>query len=114
MQDQSLQIIGALALFIGFGGFVAVGGWVWQLSKNLAEQRAETKAAQKRADEALALAVETKDHLAAFELEAARRFITDEMLAKVEERVIAAIDRLANRLDRAFEARTRTRKPSEE
>lgn len=55
--------------------------------------------------------VELQRDLNLFKLEAARRFVTDEMLAKVEERVIAAIDRLADRLDRLVEARS-ARRPS--
>lgn len=47
--------------------------------------------------------------LAAFKLEAARRFVTDEMLVKVEERIVTAIDRLADRIDRVIENRTRGR-----
>lgn len=43
--------------------------------------------------------------LAAFKETAAQRFVTDEMMTKLEERVISAIDRLADRLDRIIEAR---------
>ncbi|KFC63963.1 hypothetical protein FG93_05473 [Bosea sp. LC85] len=50
--------------------------------------------------------------LAAFKLEAAQRFVTDDMMAKLEERVIGAIDRLADRLDRLIEARVAGRKPT--
>lgn len=104
---RSYEVIAAIVLFVGFGGFVAVGTWVWNLSQRLSTLGAEAHAAQQRADDAFKLAVEVKDALSVFRVEAAQRFVTDEMLAKVEERVIAAIDRLADRLDRAFEARQR-------
>jgi hypothetical protein len=50
--------------------------------------------------------------LVAFKLEAAQKFVTDEMMAKLETRIIGAVDRLADRLDRAFEARGTIRKPT--
>lgn len=43
--------------------------------------------------------------LNAFKLDAARRFVTDEMLVQVESRIVTAIDRLADRLDRIIEGR---------
>lgn len=45
------------------------------------------------------------DDLSAFKLEAARRFVTDEMLARLEGRVIDAINRLTERLDKVIESR---------
>jgi hypothetical protein len=48
--------------------------------------------------------------LASFKLEAANRFVTDEMMTKLEERVIGAIDRLADRLDRIIENRVTARR----
>lgn len=103
--DRSYEIIAGIVAFIGFGGIGLIAGWIWRLSRDLAKMEAEAAKANRRADEAFVLAVETKNSLSAFEVDAARRFVTDEMLTKVEERVIAAIDRLADRLDRAFEAR---------
>ena len=47
--------------------------------------------------------------LAEFKVEAAKRFVTDEMLLRLEERVVGAIDRLAERLDRVIEARAAPR-----
>ena len=62
-------------------------------------------AAEKRCTElAVSLAAVDRE-LQEFKLEAARRFVTDEMLAKVEESVIGAINRLADRLDRVIESR---------
>jgi hypothetical protein len=48
--------------------------------------------------------------LAAFKLEAAQRFITDETMTQLEERIIGAIDRLADRLDRVIECYVPVRK----
>lgn len=46
---------------------------------------------------------ENRDGLASFREKVARDHVTTEMLTKVEERVIQAIERLADRLDRMFE-----------
>lgn len=43
--------------------------------------------------------------LAAFKIEAVQRFVSDEMLAKVETRISDAINRLADRLDKVLDAR---------
>ncbi|TCR65425.1 hypothetical protein [Bosea sp. BK604] len=43
--------------------------------------------------------------LSTFREAAAQRFVTVEMMSKLEERVVGAIDRLADRLDRIIEAR---------
>ena len=47
--------------------------------------------------------------LAAFKIEAVQRFVSDEMLAKVETRISDAINRLADRLDKVLDARASTR-----
>ncbi len=67
--------------------------------------RRESKVADDKAEKAAKAAADTQRELDAFKLEAARRFVTDEMLAKVEERIVSAIDRLADRLDRIIEGR---------
>lgn len=43
--------------------------------------------------------------LASFKIEAVQRFVSDEMLAKVETRISDAINRLADRLDKVLDAR---------
>jgi hypothetical protein len=43
--------------------------------------------------------------LGAFKIEAVQRFVSDEMLAKVETRISDAINRLADRLDKVLDAR---------
>lgn len=90
MNDITLPLMA----FVTLGTILASAAASWAVTKRLAEN-AEKKAA----------AVE-KD-LADFKVEAARRFVTDEMLAKVEERIVGAIDRLADRLDRIIESRAK-------
>lgn len=46
---------------------------------------------------------DNRDNLAAFREKVARDHVTTEMLTKVEERVIQAIERLADRLDRMLD-----------
>lgn len=111
---DTVGVIAALVGFVGFSGIALVFGWVWRLSEHLSTLRGDVVAAQKRSEEAFALSVESKNALNAFRIEAAQRFVTDEMLVKVEERVIAAIDRLSDRLDRAFEGRQRTSRAKSE
>lgn len=41
--------------------------------------------------------------LAAFKIEAARKFVTDDMLVRLEERIVDSINRLGDRLDRILE-----------
>lgn len=45
--------------------------------------------------------------LHSYQLDAAQRFVTDDMLTKVETKVLAAIDRLADRLDKIIDAQVR-------
>ena len=47
--------------------------------------------------------------LATFKIEAVQRFVSDEMLVKVETRISDAINRLADRLDKVLDARAGTR-----
>lgn len=112
MGDRGYEVIAGIAMFVGFGGLVAIAGWIWRLSERLSQLKADAALAKLRAEEALLLVVRTRDHLAGFEVDAARRFVTDDMLAKVEKTVLDAINRLADRLDRAFEARHRARAKS--
>lgn len=48
--------------------------------------------------------------LSSFKVEASQRFVTDEMMVRLEERVVGAIDRLAERLDRVIEKRSTSRR----
>lgn len=47
--------------------------------------------------------------LADFKVEAVQRFVSDEMLSKVESRISDAINRLADRLDKVLDARASVR-----
>jgi hypothetical protein len=69
-------------------------------------------AAHVRANEAHVVAVEALARIATFREEAARRFVTDEMLQAVENRVIDAIHRLGDRFDRVIEMRSRPPEPA--
>ncbi|MGY6246188.1 hypothetical protein ACXIUS_01405 [Bosea thiooxidans] len=51
------------------------------------------------------LAAQGKE-LSDFKVEAVQRFVSDEMLAKVETRITDAINRMADRLDKVLDART--------
>ena len=68
-------------------------GW---LKKQASDAEKKAEAAQDKADAA-------KLSLAAFREEAARRFVTDDMLKNVEERIVQSIERLGDRLDRVFD-----------
>jgi len=67
--------------------------------------RSSAERSEKRIDALEGRADKADKNLSDFMLDANRRFVTDEMLTKLEERVVAAIDRLGDRLDRLFEAR---------
>lgn len=107
-----IEIIAAIVAFVGFGGLVTLAGFIWKLADRLRSLEAEANAAKSSAAAASSHAISLQKEMSEFKVDAARRFVTDEMLTKVEERVIAAIDRLADRLDRAFEERAaRSRSP---
>lgn len=109
-----IEIIAAIVAFVGFGGLVTMAGFIWKLADRLRALEADASAAKAKASAAADHAISLQKEISEFKVDAARRFVTDEMLTKVEERVIAAIDRLADRLDRAFEeraARSRTTRP---
>lgn len=94
MMDAFTLTVGAALAILTAVSAVAGSYAVTKYRGERAEQAAE--AATK-----LALAVQAE--LTAFRLEASRRFVTDEMLMKVEERVVEAINRLGDRLDRVLE-----------
>lgn len=85
---------GVGGLLIAAASFFA--GWVGRIIKG--EAAAETaKAAMQKADQCVA-------DLAAFKTEVARDYASTKMVEQVEFRVVAAIDRLGDRLDTVFEA----------
>lgn len=95
MSDITLPLVVALSLATILASAATAWGVVkYRVSRNdkeLALLKAE-------------LVIE-RDRLSAFMLEATQRFVTTETLDKMEMRVLSAIDRLGDRLDRAFEAR---------
>lgn len=103
MSDQTIRVIADLIGFIGFGGFLAILGWVWRLSRQITNVENQATDGLKRAQDAFTLAVQVKDDLNAFKVESIKRFVTDEALERSEERTIGAINRLAERLDRIIE-----------
>lgn len=89
-------VFGAGAFLLNAAAFY--GGWV--VSRYRGESAA--KKTEQLAGDVAVLRVEFQNYKA----EAATRFATIEMLEKSEDRVVAALNRLADRLDRLIEART--------
>lgn len=88
-------VVAVLTLCLGaLGGLVA---WVVRFTK--AESSSET------AREALRKTESLEKELSDFRVAVARDYATAAMVAAVEGRVVAAIDRLGDRLDRILEAR---------
>ncbi len=103
-----MEISLPVAALIALGTSLVTAGVVFGVMRNRIDTLdKDVRAADSRIADARALAVKALGDLADFKVEAAKQFVTDEMLAKVEERVVAAIDRLADRLDRILEARGR-------
>ncbi|KAF0135611.1 MAG: hypothetical protein FD152_1274 [Xanthobacteraceae bacterium] len=89
------------------GGAMVVVTAVAATAGSYAVTKYRSERAEIAAAEAKLLALQAINDLNAFRLEAARRFVTDEMLVKVEERVVEAINRLGDRLDRLLDDRLR-------
>lgn len=102
MSEVSLPLVAAISLVSILATLAASWGVLrFQAGRHEVElRRVEGRLDQLAAD------------LSAFKLEAARRYVTDEMLVKVEERIVTAIDRLADRLDRVIESRGRRDRPA--
>lgn len=95
----------------GMAGLTALGlygGWVIGRYKG-ESAHAMAKAAQERADEAVALAkasaADAHSELAAYKTEVVAKFATIEMLTKSEDRIADAFNRFTDRLDRLVEQR---------
>ncbi|PZR94184.1 MAG: hypothetical protein DI537_08830 [Stutzerimonas stutzeri] len=95
MQDISLSYAVLLT-----GGAMLVG-----IASSYAVTRSQVATLAERLRSAEADIRQGQVDLAQFKLDAARRFVTDEMMTKVEERVVDAINRLGDRLDRILETR---------
>lgn len=87
--------IALAALILTIVGLVAT----WAIKVNTGE-RADSAAATalKRLDE-------LKSELGAFKQEVARDYASNRMIEQMESRLVTAIERLGDRLDRAFEVR---------
>lgn len=95
-----------LTVAIGLAGSIAGGGAVFAVMRyRLSAAEDDIKENAKQAAEAKALAVKALGELADFKIYAAGRFVTSEMLTQVEERVVGAINRIGERLDKFFLAR---------
>lgn len=92
--DWGLVVAVLTLALAALGGLVA---WVVRFTK--AESSSET------AREALRKAESIEKELSEFRERVARDYATAAMVAAVEGRVVSAIDRLADRLDRILEAR---------
>lgn len=81
----------------GFLGMATLGGIGYgALQQKTAQAGSDAAEARKTADH-------TAQALSDFKADAERRFVTDETLNRVEERIVAAIDRLGDRLDRVID-----------
>lgn len=98
--DISTAVLVQLAA--GACGLVAT----WAVVRYQIRQHAERIADLTRRAEA------QEQALQAFKLEAVQRFVSDEMLSKVETRISDAINRLADRLDKVLDGRTSPRSRS--
>lgn len=95
------------AITLTIGGAMVIVTAVAATAGSYAVTKYRSERAEIAAAEAKLLALQAINDLNAFRLEAARRFVTDEMLVKVEERVVEAINRLGDRLDRLLDDRLR-------
>ena len=93
------EIIGIL---IAGAGFIATT--VFTLIK-FTDRLTKAEGALDEAKEAKALAIAAKGELADFKEQVAREYVTGQAIERVEARLVSAIDRLGDRLDRAFEPR---------
>lgn len=102
---NTVETFAALIAFVGFGGLITLGGFVWKLADRLRAIESDASTARTKAESASLEARRVEQRMQEFQLDAQRRFVTDEMLTKLEERVIGAIERLGDRLDRVIEGR---------
>jgi len=95
------------AIALTIGGTMVIVTAVAATAGSYAVTKYRSERAEIAAAEAKQIALQAINNLNAFRLEAARRFVSDEMLVKVEERVVEAINRLGDRLDRLLDDRLR-------
>jgi DNA-binding transcriptional regulator YbjK len=97
MSTFGMQDIQALILIVGFvvtigGGFVTYG----MMRSQVSALEQDLKRARAKADQALA-------DLKTLEVRVAREYVTTANLLAVEEKIVAAIHRLGDRLDRVLQ-----------
>lgn len=106
----NLSVIIALVGFAaaGVAAWVSMRGTVQSHGLKLLTLETELKIARERAEE---IRAKTAKELADYQLVAAEKFATNAAIKEVEERVVAAIERLGDRLDKFVDA-SRRRPPS--
>jgi multidrug resistance efflux pump len=106
IENTTVLLICALITSIGL-----VGGWVFKLSTRLATADAKADAAAKDAQTA-ALTVggleatleKTRGELVAHQVLVAREYASNQTIQQLEDKLIKAVDRLGDRLDKLFSA----------
>jgi hypothetical protein len=88
MNDITLPLMGIVTL----GTILASAAASYAVTKRLAEN-AEKKAERVEKD------------LAEFKIESTRRFVTYDVMSSLEERIVSAINKIADRMDRMLESR---------
>lgn len=91
--------LGTIIALAALGVTVIGGAVAWIMRFGKLENAAEV------AKQALTKADMLSDDLAEFKEKVAREYVTGAAIERVETRLVNAIDRLGDRLDRAFEAR---------
>lgn len=112
MSGTTAETIATIVAFIGFGGLITLAGFIWKLADRLRALESEASAARAIGTSASAVATATQREVSEFKVEVARHFATNETVEKSEARVIEAITRLGDRLDRFFEERAARRSPT--
>ena len=107
--DEGLSWDALKGLAVAFGFLVSVGTIAMGYGKlrsrvEATERRAEV--AERRAERACEKVDAEAAKLAAFRDQAVREFVSIETLGALEQRIISAVDRLADRLDRLFETKS--------
>ena len=87
-------------------GLMLIGGFLialLRLADAWSRRVSSGESAKEIASAALAKAEAAEANLAAFKAEVAKDYASNAMILQLETRLVAAIDRIGDRLDRAFE-----------
>lgn len=102
----SWETIKGLIAVCGFLGAVCTFGIGYgRLRSRVEATERRAEAAERRAERACEKVDEEAAKLAAFREQAVREFVSIETLGALEDRIINAVNRLADRLDRLFQAK---------